>query len=166
MTTVSTLITPGRVLTIGLDASLADAASKMADTGVSHLMVTEGRQLVGVVCVCDLDAASDGSRLRQLMRAEPVTIAPDALATEAAALMLSAGVSCLPVVGAGELCGVITLHELRRLGLFESDPVRCSACGSEDHVRCAQHGGLVGWCFSCMRQSEASQADDELGGGD
>jgi CBS domain-containing protein len=40
---------PGRFPTIGLDATLTDAWGAMAEEGVPHLPVVEGREIVGMV---------------------------------------------------------------------------------------------------------------------
>jgi acetoin utilization protein AcuB len=60
---------------IALDAPLADARRMMADHGIRHLPVTEGRRLVGVVSERDvqrtLDTAPGGdSRVRDAYRSD------------------------------------------------------------------------------------------------
>lgn len=166
MTAISSLMTRRPLVTIGLDAWVSDAAKTLADAGVSHLLVTgEGDKLLGVFCVCDLDRAETGTKLRQHMHAEPITVDLHAEAEDALALMESRHVSCLPVVEQGRLSGVITLHDLRRIGLASGEAERCSACGSTEHVRCT-HGRTLGLCIDCARKSEPADGDAELGGGD
>jgi predicted transcriptional regulator len=144
--------------------SMAQAAQKIEDEGVSHLMVTEGDDLVGVICVCNLDAADRNAAVSVCMSTSPTTIGIETTAVDAAELMLARGVSCLPVVVEGELRGVITLRDLRRAGIVDPSTERCSACGSDDHVRCAWHGQYVGFCLECTRKSEPPDSDEDLGG--
>jgi predicted transcriptional regulator len=166
MTAISSLMTHDRLVTIGPDALVAEAARTIADAGISHLLVTgDGEHLLGVLCVCDLDRAPSRTPLREHLRSQPVTVEASTDVAAVAELMLSSNVSCLPVVEGGALKGVVTLHDLRRLGLLEGETERCSACGSTEHVHCA-HG--VGFCIDCTRKSQPPGPDgeDELGGGD
>lgn len=170
MTSVSTLMTRDHLVTIGPDATVRDAAKCLASAGISHLLVTgEGEKLLGVFCACDLDRAATGTRLRQHIHARPITVDVTTDADVALELMETQHVSCLPVLDAGRLRGVITLHELRRRGLVDGEEERCSACGSTEHVRCSSLRPL-GLCIECSRKSEPPNAEleieNELGGGD
>lgn len=170
MTSVSTLMTRDRLVTLGPNASVSEAVRTLADTGLSHLLVTDGgEKLLGVFCICDLDRAATGTPLQQHLQESPATIDLDAEADEALRLMSRRHVHCLPVMDGGRLCGVITLHDLRRKGLADAEEEHCSCCGSTDHVRC-NHGRDVGLCFDCTRKSEPPNLEvelvAELGGGD
>src|ERR1700712_2206627 len=170
MSSVSTLMTRDRLVTLGPNASVSDAARTMADAGISHLLVTgDGDNVLGVFCVCDLDRAPTGTPLWQHLQDKPVTIDLNAEADSALALMSQLHVSCLPVLDAGHLRGVITLHDLRRKHVGDAEEEHCSCCGSTEHVRCS-HGRDVGLCFDCTRKSEPPdlelELDAELGGGD
>jgi len=159
-------MTPRPLVTIGPDAWVHDAAKTIADAGISHLLVTaDDDSLLGVFCVCDLDRAETGTRLRQHMHADPITIDAETDAEDAVVLMESRRVSCLPVMAQGRLSGVITLHDLRRLGLASGEGESCSACGSTEHVRCS-HSHTLGLCIDCARKSEPADGEAELGGGD
>ncbi|HTU60990.1 MAG TPA: CBS domain-containing protein [Polyangiales bacterium] len=171
MTSVSTLMTRDHLVTIGPEATVSDAARRLASEGISHLLVTgEGDRLLGVFCACDLEHAATGSRLRQHITARPITVDVTTDAHVALELMEDQQVSCLPVLDAAcRLRGVITLHELRRRGLVDSEEERCSACGTTEHVRCSPHRAL-GLCIECSRKSEPPNVEldieTELGGGD
>jgi predicted transcriptional regulator len=170
MTSVSTLMTRDRLVTLGPDVSVSDAARTLANAGLSHLLVTEeGEKLLGVFCICDLDRAATGTPLRAHLHDVPVTIDLHADADDALRVMSQRHVHCLPVLDEGRLRGVITLHDLRRNGLAGAEEEHCSCCGSTEHVRC-NHGRDVGLCFDCTRQSEPPNLelglDAELGGGD
>jgi predicted transcriptional regulator len=170
MTAVSTLMTRNRLITIGPEATVSDAARTLAKAGISHLLVTGDHDcLLGVFCVCDLDRAPTGTRLQQHLHAKPVTVDMWTETDVALNLMEQRHVSCLPVMDAGRLRGVITLHDMRRMGLVDGEEECCTACGSSDHVRCS-HKRPVGLCLECARKSEPPnlelELDAELGGGD
>lgn len=165
MTAISSLMTRERLVTIGPDALVGEAARTIANAGISHVLVTgEEQRLLGVFCVCDLDRAATATPLREHLHATPVTVEVDTDVSDVAEIMLSSNVSCLPVVEGDTLRGVITLHDLRRMGLLDGEAERCSCCGSTEHVRCSH--GVLGLCIDCTRKSQPPEADEELGGGD
>lgn len=170
MTAVSAIMTRERLVTMGPDATVGDAAERLASAGISHLLVTgTDEHLLGVLCTCDLERAGLGTRLREHLRARPVTVDVTADAAVALELMGDQGVSCLPVLDAGRLRGVLTLHELRRRGLVTGEEERCGACGTTEHVRCSPNRAL-GLCIACHRKSQPPDfeldIETELGGGD
>jgi len=165
MQSVSELMTAAPLVTVRPDATVAEAARVIADHGVSHLLVTLRDKLVGVVCICDLDAAPQSASVAEHMSARPLTVEPDATAAATAERMRSSGVSCMPVVLRGALEGVVTLSDLQRGGYATEIEHRCAACGSDDHVRTHEHMQVVGFCIECRRSSQPPRWDDDLGGG-
>lgn len=165
MPTVSELMTAAPLVTIPPDATVSQAARAIAEQGVSHLLVTLHDKLVGVVCICDLDAAPQAASIAEHMSARPLTVEPDATAAAALERMRESGVSCMPVVSRGALEGVLTLSDLQRGGCAPETEQRCAACGSDDHVRAHEHMQVVGFCLECRRSSQPPRWDDELGGG-
>ncbi|MFI5306017.1 MAG: CBS domain-containing protein [Polyangiales bacterium] len=164
MSTLTEFLRPDRLVTIEPNVALADAQQRFEAEHVSHLLVVRGGELVGVLCVCDLDHAPRGASVAEAMSRRVWTADVSADAHEAAERMLEHGVSCLPVLRGGALCGVITLSDLARAGVASSATARCSACGSDDHVRCAVHGLSAGFCLECTRKSEPPEWNDDLGG--
>jgi CBS domain-containing protein len=169
MTAISALMTRrGPLVTVGPDAWVGEANKTLCRAGLSHLLITgDGDRLLGVCCVCDLERAAAGARIRHLMHDELVTVESSTEADVALELMESHHVSCLPVVERGCLAGVITRHELQRMGIMGVEEEHCSACGSTEHVHCG-HGHVRGLCLECARKSEPPDPDSEaeLGGGD
>lgn len=165
MHTVSMFMTTERLVTVEPDAPVADAVRRVVDAGISHLLVTTRGDLVGLVCVCDLDQARTGATVDECMARDPVTVDVATSAALAGRLMLERGISCLPVMAGGALRGVITLGDLRRAGIVDAPPERCIACGSTEHVRCETRGRSVGYCLECTRRSEPPTWNDDLGGG-
>jgi len=164
MRTLADLIPHDRLVTIEPGACVADAERKVDSEHVSHLMVVRRGRLVGVICACDIDQAPRDARVSDAMSTNPWTADVETDAAEAAERMLAHGVSCLPVLRKGALCGVVTLGDLARAGLASSSALRCSACGSEDHVRCAEHGVSAGFCLECTRRSKPPDWNDDVGG--
>ncbi len=102
-----------------------------ADTGVHHLPVTNGENLVGIVSWTDMmrvsfgdafgqDAAAEDAvldhthRLEDIMEAEPVTIDAGAPIREAAEVLSQAAFHALPVVDGKKLVGIVTTQDLIR----------------------------------------------------
>jgi CBS domain-containing protein len=131
---------------------------------VEHIVVTRGCELVGVLCTCDLwDAVR--APVAAVMSTPPVTI--EALATlgEAAAMMRSNGIGCLPVLDRGKMVGLVTRGDLARAGLFDLSDLTCASCGSHHHVRHLT-GYESAFCALCLERTPASVTYDELGWGD
>jgi predicted transcriptional regulator len=164
MTTISEMLS-GRLVTVRPTATVAQAAQVLDQEHISHLLVVQDAELVGVLCTCDVGRAASSERVEQAMSHVPWTIECTMTPECAVARMLELSVSCLPVLDDGELIGIVTLSELARRGFAPDTVERCSACGSTEHVRCAEHGIAVGFCLECARRSEPPAWDDELGGG-
>ena len=120
-------------LTIDPDAPLATAVAVMRERELRHLPVVDDEDtLIGIVTDRDLRSAvfapafaeylsdEDRGRLRALattlenvrvrdvMTWGAVTIAPSAPVAQAAAVMATAGLGCLPVVEDGQMVGIVT----------------------------------------------------------
>jgi CBS domain-containing protein len=120
-----------QVTTLDRNDSLDLADRSMAGGGMRHIVVTDGRRVVGVVSQRDMfrsalaAALGFGSqaqtkllkslRVKDVMSEPAVTIGPDATAAEAARLMIERKIGCLPVVGDGVLVGILTESDLLRL---------------------------------------------------
>lgn len=106
------------VVTVGPDASVAQAAALMVGTKVGSAIVLQDSFLVGILTERDvLRAAASGrdlvaSPVRDWMTAEPESASPEATAEEAAELMLRGGFRHLPIVDGRRVCGVVSLREL------------------------------------------------------
>lgn len=111
--------TAGPVATIGPDATVAEAAAEMHRRSASALVVLEDDRLVGLLTERDLvrvivDGADPaGVRVRQRMRMDVVTVAPDTDAMQARELMGRHALRHLPVVEDGKVVGLIEQTEPR-----------------------------------------------------
>lgn len=114
------------VVTLGPEASAAEAWGVCQELGIRHLPVVEGGRLVGLVSDRDLRDVSPprGSggeretlgwvRLRDIMSTDLVTIHPLDTIEHAAREIYDRKIGCLPVVADGELVGIITSQDMMR----------------------------------------------------
>ncbi len=112
------------VVTLGPEASAAEAWGVCQEMGIRHLPVVEGGRLVGLVSDRDLRDVSPprGSggesqtlgwtRLRDIMSTGVVTAHPLDTIEHAAREIYDRKIGCLPVVLDGELVGIITSQDM------------------------------------------------------
>jgi len=129
---VSKLMTR-KLITVGPDDSVEGAVRLLRQRGVRHLLVMKQGQLVGILSDRDIKRAMDPGKskkkllnlgglffllepilVREIMTPAPVTIAPDATAQEAAAVMVAERFGALPVQRKGEIIGIVTETDLLR----------------------------------------------------
>jgi acetoin utilization protein AcuB len=114
------------VVTLGPDASAAEAWRLCREGNIRHLPVVDGGRLVGLVSDRDLRDASpprgstgerdalNWSRLGDIMSTELATIHPLDTIDHAARELHDRKIGCLPVVAEGELVGIITSSDMMR----------------------------------------------------
>ena len=119
-----------RVATIGMDDTLETVRDFFASAPFHHLLVIEEEHLVGILSDKDLYKAlspflGSGSenqrdrdtlqrRVHQIMPRSPVTVSPQSSIAEACDLLLTHGISCLPVLENGQVVGIVTWRDLLR----------------------------------------------------
>jgi len=146
---------------VGPETLAANAADHATRHGVHYLLVIEGYRLRGVVCSCDLLGASPRQPVADCMHA-PVTIDDQASGADCVDLMSQRSVGCLPVVDwSGALSGVITRHDLRKVGLLHDGKPRCASCDSSHGLGPDAIDAQVVFCRRCLEESCPATAEDE-----
>jgi acetoin utilization protein AcuB len=106
------------VETIAPTTSADDAWARMEQEKIHHLVVVEGKRVVGVLSERDLGGAKLGPKHRagkavaELMSKAPVTTKPDATLRAAANLLRGYGIGCVPVVDGERLVGILTITDV------------------------------------------------------
>lgn len=106
------------VVSIRPDATVGEAADRMADNDVGSVVVTEADKPIGILTSTDVvelvsvDGDAAGTAVRDRMSSPVVTIAPEEPIDAAARRLLDRSVKRLPVVESGSLVGIVTVTDL------------------------------------------------------
>jgi len=119
-----------KLVTISANERLSTVDDIMTLGRVRHIPVVQAGRLVGVVSQRDLLRASlsafsehrDAERraflsvveIARVMSAPPIVVTPEATIEQAAAIMASKRIGCLPVLADDELVGMITETDILR----------------------------------------------------
>lgn len=120
-----------KVFTVSADDYLSDVISLMKEKSIKHVPVVKGGMLKGIISDRDLKEFSPSkatsldiyelhyllanTRVKDVMKAKVITIAPDTPVEEAAMTMLDGNIGCLPVVEQGRLAGIISDRDIYRV---------------------------------------------------
>lgn len=100
------------LVTVAPTATRDNMLALMERHCVRHLPVqTAGGELLGLVSDRDLRGSSGGAAAQYMTRS-PRTVTPDTALSPAITYLINEGVSCLPVVANGRLCGIVTTTDL------------------------------------------------------
>ena len=102
------------LVTVTMDHTLGRARDIMQMKKIRHLLVMDGGKLVGLITDRDVrdhlspridtpiesskDEKTLETKIHQVMTRDPITVSPNTLISEAAALLLKHKISCLPVM--------------------------------------------------------------------
>lgn len=106
-----------KVVTISARESANAAWSKMQQRRIRHLIVTENKQLVGVLSQRDLGGRNGsvtrrGRTVQDLMTSRIATVEPGTSLRQAANLMRGRLIGCLPVLEEDRLVGIVTATDV------------------------------------------------------
>ncbi len=120
----------GAPITVGPDTPVFDARQTMIKERIRHLLVTEGRRLIGIITDRDirLTLPSQATTLSmweanyllakltvsKVMTRSVIIIGPDQDAADAARLMLEHKIGALPVLDGDHLIGILTETDVLR----------------------------------------------------
>lgn len=98
-------------------ASLDAARSLMRQRRFHHLVVMDGREVVGVLTEQALERtmAGGGARVDEAMYRDVVTATPETTVRKAANLVRGGAVGALPVMDRQRLVGIVTVSDLLEL---------------------------------------------------
>jgi acetoin utilization protein AcuB len=106
------------IKTVAPSATLVEARSLMRTNGIHHLVVRDGRRIVGVVSDRDLGGrvgAGDGAgekQVSEVMASHLVTATPETTIRQAANLLRGRTIGCLPVLDGDKPVGIVTTTDL------------------------------------------------------
>jgi acetoin utilization protein AcuB len=155
------------VVTLGPEASAAEAWGVCQEMGIRHLPVVEGGRLVGLISDRDLRDVSPprGSggesqtlgwtRLRDIMSTDLATAHPLDTIEHAARELADRKIGCLPVVLDGELVGIITSADMMHI-LVEL--VGAHATGSWVEVEVKNEPGMLANVTDVVRDRKVNIA--------
>ena len=118
-----------KVITIGMDDTLGQIQKLFGKHKFHHVLIVEDAELIGVISDRDIlkeispyiNTLSEDFRARktltkkahQIMTRNPITVEPDILVEDAASIMLTKNISCLPVVSSsGKIKGILSLKDI------------------------------------------------------
>jgi CBS domain-containing protein len=93
---------------------VSEALERLRAHRIHHLLICEGKDLVGVVSDRDLLGRDGALRVREVMVNQVVTIEPADTLRKAAGLMEGHEIGSLAVVHQGQLAGIISTSDLVR----------------------------------------------------
>jgi IMP dehydrogenase len=107
------------VLQIEADDSVFEAVRQMVEANVGSLLVTEGGKIAGIVTERDylrrvtLEGRADKeTAVREIMSPPLIVVTPQTTIDECMALMTDRRIRHLPVVGGGEVVGIVSIGDL------------------------------------------------------
>jgi CBS domain-containing protein len=103
------------VSTIGRSATLSEAAEQMSRARIHHLVVLDGKTIVGIVSSNDLDRAAQGGSVADVMVTDVATATPETTIRQGANLLRGRSIGCLPLVERGRVVGIVTTADLLTL---------------------------------------------------
>jgi CBS domain-containing protein len=108
------------VKTIAPTAAAEEAWNTMRFHGIHHLVVTNGRRVVGVLSDRDAGgprgvAVRTNSVVADLMTAPAVSVQPTMTVRQAANVMRGRSIGCLVVTKSGHAIGIVTVSDLLEL---------------------------------------------------
>jgi acetoin utilization protein AcuB len=137
MAQVSEIMSRG-LITVDKNASLRRARRVLDQYRIRHLLVMDGKRLVGIVTDRDLRRAAPSSKspltisereefmdelkVVEVMSRKLITASPDTTVREAARVMVSEKIGCLPVVNGNQLVGIVTETDLLEMLVREEQP--------------------------------------------
>ncbi|HEX7829779.1 MAG TPA: CBS domain-containing protein [Thermoanaerobaculia bacterium] len=100
------------VVSVPKETEVAVARERLRTEEIDHLVVVDGKRVVGVVAGRDILRGRDDKPVSAVMSRPVATIAPDATLRRAAGIMRGRAIGCLPVLDEDRLVGIVTTSDL------------------------------------------------------
>jgi CBS domain-containing protein len=115
------------LLSVEPGLSLTEVAKRMVAKDVGAVLVTEGKQLVGILTERDVLRAvargiDESTTVADWMTHDPETLEPDESTEHAAVLMIHGGFRHLPITENDEVVGMLSIRDLMRVVLEDAVP--------------------------------------------
>ncbi|MEA2378806.1 MAG: hypothetical protein QOD13_2713 [Thermoleophilaceae bacterium] len=115
------------LLSVEPGLSLTEVAKRMVAKDVGAVLVSEGKQLVGILTERDVLRAvargiEEDTTVADWMTRDPDTLDPDESTEHAAVLMIHGGFRHLPVTENDEVVGMLSIRDLMRVVLEDTVP--------------------------------------------
>jgi len=108
------------LVTVEPGATVAQAATVMAEKRVGSALVMDGDSVAGIFTERDIvralsqDFDAPGHPITHWMTRDPITVGPDATVEEALETMLGGGFRHLPVMDGDAILGMVSMRDLSR----------------------------------------------------
>jgi CBS domain-containing protein len=108
------------LVTVEPGATVAQAATVMAEKRVGSALVMDGDSVAGIFTERDIvralsqDFDAPGHPITHWMTRDPITVGPDATVEEALEMMLGGGFRHLPVMEGDAILGMVSMRDLSR----------------------------------------------------
>lgn len=99
------------VVSVAPETNVAAAREALRASEIRHLVVTDGKRVVGVVTGPDMQGVADDTPVSTVMSRHVVSIDRNATIRRGAGIMRGRGVGCLPVIDDGRLVGIVTASD-------------------------------------------------------
>ena len=91
------------------------ARQLMRVEGIHHLVVVDGKEILGVLSENDLSGDRSGELVRERLSPSALTATAETTVRDAANLLRGRNLGCLPIVDGKKLIGVVTISDLLEL---------------------------------------------------
>lgn len=103
------------VETIGENETVDAVRARLDLHRIHHLVVMDGKQIVGVVSERDVRGWTGATPVAEVMSPAVVVADPDMTVREAANRLRGRGIGCLPIVDRGKLVGMVSVVDILAL---------------------------------------------------
>ena len=131
----------GHVISIGRDATVADAIAVLAEKRIGALPVVDGGKVIGIFserdviyCVAKDGAAALGHKVADAMTAPAHTVEANQSVLAALSLMTQRRFRHLPVVESDSLVGFVSIGDLVK---YRIDKIEAEASAMRDYIQSA-----------------------------